>query len=154
MPPFFRGSANDAAVGTGLPVYHPMELLAESLAKKSGGTPPRGRIMPGADCRANAEKRAMELQVLLEEKREAILSACARHGASNVRVFGSVARGEAGPHSDVDVLVDLEAGRSLLDHAALMLELEEILGCKVDVVTERGLRERIRDRVLREAVPL
>jgi predicted nucleotidyltransferase len=71
-----------------------------------------------------------------------------------VRIFGSVARGEAKLGSDVDVLVDLEPGRSLLDHAALMLELEELLRCKVDVATERGLRARVRDRVLREAVPL
>jgi uncharacterized protein len=96
----------------------------------------------------------MSLRESLQAKREEILSAAARHGASNVRIFGSVARGEAGPESDVDVLVDLEPGRSLLDHAALLLELEELLGCQVDVVTERGLRSRFRERVLREAVPL
>jgi predicted nucleotidyltransferase len=96
----------------------------------------------------------MRINELLKARREEILRIAAKHGAYNVRVFGSVARGEAGPESDVDVLVDLELGRSLLDHAALMLELEELLGCKVDVATERGLRARIRDRVLREAVPL
>jgi predicted nucleotidyltransferase len=96
----------------------------------------------------------MSVHERLQAKREEILRAAARHGASNVRIFGSVARGEAGPECDVDVLVDLEPGRSLWDHAALLLELEELLGCPVDVVTERGLRSRFRERVLREAVPL
>ena len=96
----------------------------------------------------------MAIQTLLREKREEILRIAARHGACRVRLFGSVARGDADPQSDVDVLVDFERGRSLFDHAALMLELEALLGCKVDVVTERGLRERIRDRVLKEAVAL
>ena len=95
-----------------------------------------------------------DIQSLLREKREEILQIAARHGARNVRLFGSVVRGDADPQSDVDVLVDFERGRSLFDHAALMLELEALLGCKVDVVTERGLRERIRDRVLKEAVAL
>ncbi|MGB2936752.1 MAG: nucleotidyltransferase family protein [Phycisphaerae bacterium] len=96
----------------------------------------------------------MDLEVLLKQKRDEILHACAKHGARNVRIFGSVVRGEADGQSDVDVLVDFEQGRSLLDHAGLMLDLEALLGCKVDVVTERGLRERFRDRVLREAVAL
>jgi hypothetical protein len=91
---------------------------------------------------------------LLSEKRRAILDAAARHGARNVRVFGSVARREAGEASDIDFLVDLEPGRSLLEHAALSLELERLLDRRVDIVTEKGLRPRIRDRVLREAAPL
>jgi len=96
----------------------------------------------------------MGIEELLRSKREAILAAAARHGARNVRVFGSVARGDAGPDSDVDFLVELEPGRSLLDHAALFLEIADILGRKVDVITERGLRPRIRARVLAEAVAL
>jgi hypothetical protein len=96
----------------------------------------------------------MEMQRLLHEKRQEILRIAAMHGARNVRVFGSVARGEAGPESDLDILVDLEPGRSLLDHAALLLDLEAALGCKVDVLTERGLRARVREAVLREAVAL
>ncbi len=91
---------------------------------------------------------------LLETYREEILAIAERHGASNVRVFGSVARGEARPDSDVDILVDLELGRSLLDHAQLQIELEALLSRKVDVVTERGLRSHLRDRVLQEAIPL
>ena len=87
-------------------------------------------------------------------RREEILAIAARHGARNVRIFGSVARGDTGPESDVDILIELENGRTLFDHAALLLELEELLGCRVDVVTTRGLRPRIRERVLREAVAL
>lgn len=78
----------------------------------------------------------------------------ARHGGRNVRIFGSVARGDAGPESDVDFLVDLEPGRSLFDLGAMLVELQEVIGCKVDVVTENGLKARIRERVLREAIPL
>jgi predicted nucleotidyltransferase len=90
----------------------------------------------------------------LLSRRAEILAAARKRGARNVRIFGSVARGDAGPDSDVDILVEFESGRSLLDHAGLMLDLSELLGCKVDVVTDRGLRPRIRDRVLLEAVPL
>jgi predicted nucleotidyltransferase len=90
----------------------------------------------------------------LRQRRTEILKLAADHGARNVRIIGSVARGDSDPDSDLDLLVDLEPGRSLLDHAALMLDLEAALGCKVDVATEKGLRPRVRDRVLREAVPL
>ena len=90
----------------------------------------------------------------LRSRRAEILALARKHGARNVRVFGSVARGDAGPDSDIDILVELEPGRSLLDHAALMLDLSDLLNCKVDVVTDRGIRPRIRDRVLAEAVPL
>jgi hypothetical protein len=71
-----------------------------------------------------------------------------------VRVFGSVARGDARPDSDVDFLVDLEPGRTLFDLGGLLMELRGILGREVDVVTERGLRPRLKDQVLREAVAL
>ena len=96
----------------------------------------------------------MDIIKLLTEKREDIIRIAKKHGASNVRIFGSVARGENDSRSDVDLLVDLEQGRSLLDHAALYLELEELLQCKVDVATENGLKERIRESVLKEAVAL
>lgn len=91
---------------------------------------------------------------LLKKKREEILGIAAKYGARNVRVFGSVARGEADEASDIDFLVEMEAGRSLLDLGGLQAELEEILGCRVDVVTEKGLKARIRSRVLGEAVPV
>ena len=90
----------------------------------------------------------------LDSKRTQVLDLAQRYGARNVRMIGSVARGEAGPDSDLDLLVDLERGRSLLDQAALMIELEKLLGCKVDVATDQGLRSRVRERVLKEAVPL
>jgi predicted nucleotidyltransferase len=96
----------------------------------------------------------MALEDLLKAKREEILRVCAKYGARNVRVFGSVARGEADELSDIDFLVELEPGRSLFDLGGLQYDLERLLGCRVDVVTERGLKPRIRERVLREAVPL
>jgi uncharacterized protein len=96
----------------------------------------------------------MRLRELLQEKRQEILTIAAKHGAYNVRIFGSVARGEDDQASDVDVLVELGPDRSLLDLGGLLADLEGLLGHKVDVVTERGLRSRIRERVLHEAVPL
>ena len=96
----------------------------------------------------------MEFENMLREKRVDILQVCAKYGARNVRVFGSVARGEAQETSDIDLLVQFDPDRSLLDHAGLLLELQELLGCKVDVVSERGIKARIRERVLREAAPL
>jgi predicted nucleotidyltransferase len=96
----------------------------------------------------------MTLEDLLKAKREEILRVCARYGAYNVRVFGSVARSEADEQSDIDFLVELEPGRTLFDLGGLQYDLEQLLGCPVDVVTERGLKPRMRERVLREAVPL
>ncbi|MBU4173829.1 MAG: nucleotidyltransferase family protein [Actinobacteria bacterium] len=96
----------------------------------------------------------MTAKELLEAKRDEILRIAGRHGANNIRVFGSVARGDDGPGSDVDLLVDFEPGRSLLDQAALLLELEELLGREVDVLTEQGMHQRVRGRALEEAVPL
>jgi len=96
----------------------------------------------------------MTVSELLQEKREEVLRICAKYGARNVRVFGSVARGQADAESDIDFLVEMDAGRSLFDLGGLQYELEQLLGRPVDVVTERGLKVRIRERVLREAVPL
>jgi uncharacterized protein len=96
----------------------------------------------------------MRLDQLLEEKRGEILRLAAEHGGREIRVFGSVARGEADRDSDIDFLVELEPGRSLLDLGGLQTELESLLGRRVDVVTPRGLKARIRERVLREAVPV
>ena len=91
---------------------------------------------------------------LLSTHRDEILAIAERHGAHNVRVFGSVARGEADEASDIDFLVDMQTGRSLFDLGGLLVELREFLGRDVDVVPMRGLKERIRDRVLVEAVAL
>ncbi len=97
---------------------------------------------------------AMKIEELLKSKRQEILAIAARHGARNVRVFGSVARGEAGPESDIDILVEMEPGTSLMDHVTLMQDLEDLLERKVDVVSDRALHWYIRDRVLAEATPL
>ena len=96
----------------------------------------------------------MGIDERLKASREDILRIAALHGARHVRVFGSIARGEADRDSDVDLLVEMEPGRSLLDMGGLLVELQTLLGCEVDLVTERGLKPRIRDRVLHEAVDL
>ena len=97
---------------------------------------------------------AMSVADLVREHRDEILRIAARHGAGNVRVFGSVARGDAGPDSDLDLLVTMEAGRSLLDLVAFGQDLEDALDRHVDVVTDGGLSPYLRDRILAEAVPL
>ena len=96
----------------------------------------------------------MGIDEILKDKREEILQIAARHGARNVQVFGSLARGEARPDSDVDILVKLELGRSLLDLIAIKQDLEDLLGRQVDVVTEAAISPYIREEVLKEAVSL
>jgi len=96
----------------------------------------------------------MDIKYLLKEKREDILRIAKHYGAYNVRVFGSVARDESDSESDVDFLVKLEPGTTLLKYAALLRKLESLLGFKVDIVTEAGLRKRMREQVMREAVVL
>ncbi len=96
----------------------------------------------------------MGVEELLKEKREEILKIGASHGARNIRVFGSVARGEADESSDIDLLVDMEPDRSLLDVAAFMADIRDLLGRRVDVVSEKGLYWLIRRPILREAKPL
>lgn len=96
----------------------------------------------------------MSLSESVRIKRNGILQIAAKHGARNVRVFGSAARGQDGPESDLDLLVELESGRSLLDHVALVQDLEAFLGRKVDLVEPDALHWYIRDKVLEEAVPL
>ena len=90
----------------------------------------------------------------IHEKREAILRIAALHGATQVRLIGSVARGEARPDSDVDLLVTWNEGTSLLDQAALMLELESLLGRKVDIASEGWVKPAIRESVYRDAIAL
>ena len=96
----------------------------------------------------------MVIEQLLRGKREEILRIAAKHGARNVRVFGSAARGEASDGSDLDLLVEMEPGRSLLDLAALRNDLMDLLGREVDVVTEDSLYWLLRRKILREARPL
>jgi hypothetical protein len=92
-----------------------------------------------------------DISTLLVQRRDEILSIAQERGARNVRVFGSVARKEAREDSDLDLLIDLDPDRSLLDVGGLAMDLSLLLDRPVDVVTEAGLRERIRARVLREA---
>jgi hypothetical protein len=87
-------------------------------------------------------------------KRDEILGIAARHGARNIRVFGSVARGEDRPASDLDLLVDMEADRSLLDLVALQLDLEALLLRAVDVVTDASVPQALRDQILADSRPL
>lgn len=87
-------------------------------------------------------------------QREAILALAAKHGASNVRLIGSAARGDARPDSDIDLLVDWSPETSLLNHAALLLELDSLLGRKVDIASDGWLKPAIRDSVYRDAVAL
>jgi len=96
----------------------------------------------------------MSLLNIVKKNRAEILRIASLHGASDVRIFGSVVRGEDTKNSDIDFLVKLEKNRSLLDHADMIIEMEDLLGCKVDVITEPGLKERVKARVLTEAVPL
>jgi uncharacterized protein len=90
----------------------------------------------------------------IRSQRDAILRLAAQHGIRRVRVFGSVVRGESSPHGDVDVLVDIEPGRSLLDQVGFEQDLEALLGCEVDVVVEGGISPYLEQRILQEAQPL
>jgi predicted nucleotidyltransferase len=95
----------------------------------------------------------MGIEEIKKHKKE-ILALAVKYGASDVRVFGSVARGEASQNSDVDFLVNLEPGRSLFDLGGLLYDLQNLLHRKVDVVTEKGLHWYIKDRILKEAKPV
>jgi len=96
----------------------------------------------------------VKLDEVVMPNRDRILQTAAHYGAHSIRVFGSVARRQDDADSDIDFLVEMEPGRSLFDLGGLLMDLEKLLNTKVDVVTERGLKERIRERVLNEAVPL
>ncbi len=90
----------------------------------------------------------------LKKNTSQVLRIAANYGVRNIRVFGSVARGESGDRSDIDLLVTLDRGVTLMKVSALKRELEKLLGCKVDIVSDKGLRKQIRETILTEAVPL
>ncbi len=96
----------------------------------------------------------MGIDKLIREKRSEILRLAEKHGAYNVRIFGSIARGEAGPTSDVDILVEVRKQHSSFFPGGLVADLEELLGRRVDVITVKGLNKFLRDQVLKEAVAL
>jgi predicted nucleotidyltransferase len=96
----------------------------------------------------------MRAEKLLKKKRNAVMALATKHGAKNLRIFGSVSRGESGPESDIDLLVKMDDDRSLLDLSALRLDLGDLLGVKVDVVSEDGLYWLLRRKILKEARPL
>lgn len=96
----------------------------------------------------------MNIYDLIKSKKNEIITLADKHGAYNIRIFGSVARGQADENSDIDFLVDFRPDVSLLDWSDLWIQLEDLLGRKVDIATEKILKERIKDRVLKEAKPL
>lgn len=133
------------------------EVVREALRLLRRRDRARLRRLEALERPDRRDRTARRLIVTLDDlraRRDDILMIAERHGARNVRVFGSVVRGDAGPKSDVDFLVDMESGRSLMDRARLLVELQELLGCAVDVATEPSLRRRVRERALEEATPL
>ena len=96
----------------------------------------------------------MNINDIVKKKRDEILQIAEKHGAYNIRVFGSVARGDAGSESDIDFLVDVGHEHSSFFPGGFMADLEELLGCRIEILTENALHWYIRDRVLKEAVPL
>ncbi|MBI9047503.1 MAG: nucleotidyltransferase family protein [Anaerolineaceae bacterium] len=96
----------------------------------------------------------MDYQKIITQNRDQILEIAKKYGAFNVRIIGSVARGEAHENSDIDFLVSFKPGRTLLDHAGLIIDLEKLLKIKVDIANDGGLKERYRDEILQNAVEL
>jgi len=93
-------------------------------------------------------------QQIIRAKRPAILEIAHRYGARDIRIFGSVARGDQTETSDLDLIVRFDTGRTLFDQGGLLMELQDLLGVKVDIISERGMRPRFREQVMKEAVPL
>jgi predicted nucleotidyltransferase/DNA-binding XRE family transcriptional regulator len=137
--------------GVALPTLPTLErLLAACDRCLEIRTPPTQHPGPGISMRSQLGPQADRLR----RQRRRLLDAAKRHGVGHLRAFGSVARGEAMAESDVDLLVDLRPGRTLLDLAAFRREAAEILDLPVDVATPDMLKDRIRDEVLSEALPL
>ena len=115
-----------------------------------------GKMRSGCNIHGNLISRVEDWAVvdLMKSKREQIIQLARRHGVTRVRVFGSMARGDAGPQSDVDLLIEVGPDPSPWFPGGLVAELEELIGRRVQVVTERRLDALLRDRVLQEAVPL
>jgi predicted nucleotidyltransferase len=133
-------------------------IAARESVSKPPLRPPGRDTRPGSElCRAttaSGRRPPTAIEGLLRQNRQEVLRIASKYGAHKVRVFGSVARGEGDASSDVDFLVELEAGRSLLDLGGLQFEQEALPGHKVDVATQRGLKPSVRDQVLRGAIPV
>jgi len=148
--------------GSGVAVFRKETTDCGGRTSLTTGLHPRKNSVPSTGCGASIgagfliqrTNQCVPMNRDAREHRAEILQLAREHGAYNVRLFGSVARGDDQPDSDLDLLVDMEPGRSLLDHIALQQDLEDLLGREVDVVTESSLHPRLRDRVLREAVAL
>ena len=138
--------------GAAIPTLPTLERLLSACGRqlRIEAAPLRGEPARAASIRGQLGPRAETLR----RNRRALFDAARRHGILKLRVFGSVARGEAGAQSDVDLLVDLKPGRTLLDLAGFRREASQILGSHVDVATADMLKERIRDEVLAEALPI
>jgi predicted nucleotidyltransferase/DNA-binding XRE family transcriptional regulator len=137
--------------GASLPTLPTLErLLAACGRRLEIRTPPAEPSAPVTSIRSQLGPQATALR----HQRRRLLDAAEKHGVSHLRAFGSVARGEAKAGSDIDLLVDLKPGRTLIDLAAFRRETAEILGLPIDVATTDMLKEKIRDEVLREALPL
>jgi hypothetical protein len=106
------------------------------------------------DLKRLQSRRNMITIDTLREKRDAVLQIARRYGASDIRIFGSLARGDTTEDSDVDLIVRFEPGRSLFDHGGLIMELQDLLGVRVDVISEGGMSNRFRTHVTMEAVQL
>jgi uncharacterized protein with HEPN domain/predicted nucleotidyltransferase len=135
-------------------VEHDLPHLKPQIDVELGRMASRAELRKSTESKASKNKTAVAFRELLQAKREDILRTAIKHGTFNVRVFGSVARGEADAESDIDLLVDVEPGRTLFDLSELLMDLQDLLGLNVDIVTEKGLNDRIRQRVIKEAVPL
>lgn len=137
--------------GAGLPTLPTLERLLAACGRRLEIQAPPARLRsPGSSVRGQLGPQAERLR----RRRRRLLDAADRHGAHHLRAFGSLARGEARPDSDIDLLVDLKPDRTLLDLAAFRREAAEILGVPVDVATADMLKAHVRDRVLSEALPL
>jgi predicted nucleotidyltransferase len=136
-------------------IYSRVQIGHDCFIKVAPAAPMRfayARMSAKAGMRHNIA--VVTLETLPAEKREEILRLAGRRGAHNLRVFGSAARGEANENGDLDLLVTWEPGRSLLDHAGLVQDLQELMGVPVHVGTEQSLHWYVRDKILREATPL
>jgi predicted nucleotidyltransferase/uncharacterized protein with HEPN domain len=135
-------------------VEHDLSNLKPQIDAELGRMTSKADLRKSLESKVSINKTSASYRALLQAKREDILRTAIRYGVFNVRVFGSVARGEADAESDIDLLVDVEPGRTLFDLSELLMDLQDLLGHNVDIVTEKGLNNRIRQRVLKEAVPL